>query len=444
MRFLNVKAAATMLCGLLGAAPLVAPATFESAEEAAVQPEMVSVPATAFWMGDPWGDGLSSEHPFHQVSLSPYHIGKYRVTNAQYAEFLNDMLAEGQIEHAVRQPEGGWYSVAAWWKPRTSFILFQDYTDNVFSQIEYARDLSGFSVRTRDGFSMADHPAVCQSWWGAAAYCNWLSRKQGLEESYTEWGNWPCDFTKNGYHLPTEAQWECAAAWDPTRNDPVARGHWRYGYRDDQFSFSRTNSTGRVDDWQIYSNNPLGLQEQPYTTPVGFFNGINVGRNGPTQDSPSYYGCYDMTGNSWDWCNDWYDANYYSYSPATDPLGPATGSVRGLRGASWYCYPFQSRCSFRWTWDIWVTYHFNGFRVARQELAIPQPAVHITINETDITISWLTVVGRSHLVQYCEDLVLGPWVDLGLPLGSTGNEVQINDPSDSGLRQRFYRIASSP
>jgi formylglycine-generating enzyme required for sulfatase activity len=72
------------------------------------------------------------------------------------------------------------------------------------------------------------------------------------------------------------------------------------------------------------------------TTPVGKY---------PTGASP--YGALDMAGNVWEWVNDWYDSDYYSQSPGSNPQGPATGASRVLRGGSWYNVDNSVRSAFR-------------------------------------------------------------------------------------------------
>ncbi|MFC1737243.1 formylglycine-generating enzyme family protein [Candidatus Hydrogenedentota bacterium] len=271
--------------------------------------KMISVPAGAFTMGrtDSGDDatyGGSPELPRHDVYLDSYQIGKYEVTNGEYTEILNWALDTGRLTDT---------SFDTWAYGQTLLRVSSDYC-----QISYSG--GEFIVESRDGYSMADHPVLEVSWYGAAVYCNWLSESKGLEPCY-DISTWECDFTKSGYHLPTEAQWERAAAWSGSK-------HWIYGYQSDTFSQTRAN--GYYNDFA----NPLGLSNWPYTSPVGHYNGTNSG----TVDSPSPVGCYDMSGNVWEWCNDWYDASYYTSSPENNPTGPSSspGSYRVLRGGSWY------------------------------------------------------------------------------------------------------------
>jgi len=145
------------------------------------------------------------------------------------------------------------------------------------------------------------------------AFCNWLSEKEGLTPCYNL-STWALTVPyPNGYRLPTEAEWERAAAWDGSK-------HWIYGSLSDTLTDNaRCNYWGRA--------NPLGLTSYPYTSPVGWFNGTNVSPNGSVQtvNSPSSVGAYDMSGNVWEWCHDWYGSSYYSGGAMTNPVGPGSG-----------------------------------------------------------------------------------------------------------------------
>lgn len=315
-------------------------------------PEMVSVPAGTFRMGDPFNEGDTLERPIHDVYLSAYEIGRTEVTNAEYAAFLNSALAAGDITVT---------SNVVYLTGNSTNALF--YPADTYSQITYSGGT--FTPRTRTSstlgqVSMADHPVVVVTWYGAAAYCNWLSRQQGYQDVYTQSRVWPSDLSRNGYHLPTEAQWERAAGWDPGHSDPVAQGHWRYGFTSDSIDFSRANSSQDSSVWA----NPLSLTTTPYTSPVGFYNGVNVGRTGATVNSPSAVGCYDMSGNVWEWCNDWWQ-RVYTVVSVSDPVGPSTGTSRVLRGGSWVSGPQVCRSARRGVLDPDFRGFNYGFRVSR-------------------------------------------------------------------------------
>jgi formylglycine-generating enzyme required for sulfatase activity len=126
----------------------------------------------------------------------------------------------------------------------------------------------------------AEHPVVYVSWDDAQAYCAWLSAKTGKR-----------------YRLPSEAEWEKAARGTDGRIYPWGN----------QFEAGRANY------------NTAG------TTSVGQFS--------PQGDSP--YGCVDMSGNVYEWVNDWFAGDYYSSSPGNNPTGPINGSYKVLRGGSW-------------------------------------------------------------------------------------------------------------
>ena len=235
--------------------------------------EYVFVPAGEFEMGDNFSEGNSDERPVHTITLDAYYIGKYEVTNTQFAVFLNDRGAHSG---------GGntWYDINA--------------SDARIS-------LSSGTYIADNGFE--DHPVVEVTWYGATEYAVWLSEKTGKT-----------------YRLPTEAEWEKAARGDASANS--ASGHQRRYPWGDDIDDSYANYSG---------NNPPGYNR---TSPVGYYDGSAHG-SFQTNDNASPYGAFDMAGNVWEWVSDWYSFNYYASSPSSNPVGPASGSSRVIRGGSW-------------------------------------------------------------------------------------------------------------
>ncbi|HUW19889.1 MAG TPA: SUMF1/EgtB/PvdO family nonheme iron enzyme [Sedimentisphaerales bacterium] len=279
--------------------------------------DMLLIPAGSFQMGDAFSEGGLGELPVHPVTLDSFYIGKYELTNAQYCAYLNSSLGSSiYVSAGVVYGSGN----------------NQPYCDTSgsrsFSQIDY--NDGAFTVRTKGGRDMSNDPMLVVSWYGAVAYCNWRSQQEEKELCYNL-STWECDFTKNGYRLPTEAEWEYAARGG--LHDPYCRYPWG-----DTIDGSKANY------WS--SGDPYEIAAYPWTTPVGFYDGSQTP---PGTDMANGYGLYDMAGNLWEWCNDWYSSTYYSTTPYphVNPTGPTSGSYRVLRGGSWFNLSFNCRLAYR-------------------------------------------------------------------------------------------------
>ena len=327
--------------------------------------EMLPVPSGVFTMGrrDDGDDGTANrpdELPRHEVTLSAYEIGKFEVTNEQYCDVLNWALAQGYLENSG----GGAYTGG---NVYLDGKLLLDISA-IWQHIEY--DSGAFSLETRTGtggtvYSMATLPVDLVTWHGAVAFSNWRSLMEGRTPAYdVSWELVDTDAVTagvqytNGYRLPTEAEWERAAAWDGSK-------HWIYGLLSDTLTgVSRCcyDPNGLDPGGEA---NPLGLTITPYTSPVGWFNGVNVSPNGSVQtiDSPSPVGAYDMSGNIHEWCHDWYGA--YSSTAQTNPTGPSSGATRVLRGGMWANTARICRSANRDNQAPSLASGYYGFRVAR-------------------------------------------------------------------------------
>ena len=193
-----------------------------------------------------------------------------------------------------------------------------------------------------EGDDVLNNPVNYVSWYDALVYCNKLSMQENLTPCYSidgstdpdDWGKVPtssnttwnaatCDFEANGYRLPTEAEWE----W-------LARGGENYTYA----------GSDNVDDvaWYTSNTNDTGTREVKTKAPNG-------------------YGLYDMSGNVYEWCWDWYGS--ISDSSAAD--GATSGSYRVYRGGSWCRSDRYCQVAYRGSYGPDLRFNYFGFRVVR-------------------------------------------------------------------------------
>jgi formylglycine-generating enzyme len=279
--------------------------------------KLVLIPAGEFYMGstpleigqvrriDPTfkKEWEQEEQPQHRVRISrPFYLDVHEVTRKEFAQFVR---ATGYQTDAKRDGKGGCGFDAATGEFRQDPVY--DWQNPGFSQNE-------------------NEPVVNVSWNDATAFCEWLSRKE-----------------KAVYRLPTEAEWEYACR----------AGTTSLFYTGDEPESLTT--VGNVADGTLkakFANWTTigGRDGYAFTAPVGSF-------------QPNGFGLFDMHGNVWEWCQDWYASGYYAKSPENDPQGPLRGSVRVFRGGSWYDAADLCRSAFRY-WDV-PTYrdYFLGFRI---------------------------------------------------------------------------------
>jgi formylglycine-generating enzyme required for sulfatase activity len=174
-----------------------------------------------------------------------------------------------------------------------------------------------------------DYPMYYVSWQEAIEYCNQRSVKEGLTPAYSGSGDAiQCNFNASGYRLPTEAEWEWAA---------------RGGGKDTlEYTYSGSNSADEVAWYDSNSGSSTHI--------VGMKKANSLG-------------LYDMSGNVWEWCWDWYGS--YGNSAVTDPMGAASGSYRVLRGGSWYSSARGVRSAYRGSNTPTFRNYDLGFRVVR-------------------------------------------------------------------------------
>lgn len=198
------------------------------------------------------------------------------------------------------------------------------------TQAEYERLMGNNPARAKG----PRNPVETVRWSDAARYCNARSKEEGLEPCYDP-ADWRCDFGRNGFRLPTEAEWEYACRAGTASeffcgdNDTLLQIHAWY----------KRNSGGRP--------RPVGMKR------------------------PNPWGLADMTGNVFEWCNDFFDPTGYKPALETNPKGPAAGQFKVLRGGCYKSDPGECRSAARakdrpaFT-DVCLGYETYGFRCVRR------------------------------------------------------------------------------
>jgi len=291
----------------------VARLTVNSVSTGSIPAGMALIPAGPFQMGDfSFFLDLSDERPVHTVNVIAFYMDRTEVTKAFWDEVY---------QWAIQ---------------------------------------NGYQFDNRGEGKAANHPVHSVNWYDVVKWCNARSQKEGRTPAYytstaqmtvyrtgqvnlqNDWVKWNA-----GYRLPTEAEWEKAARggadgrrfpWSD--GDTITHSRANY-YSDSDYTYDVSSTRGFHPSYKTGGS--------PYTSPVGSF-----AANG--------YGLYDMAGNVWEWCWDWYSGSYYSNSPGTDPRGPGSGSNRVLRGGGWGGYAIDCRTASRIRETLGLRSSNLGFR----------------------------------------------------------------------------------
>lgn len=247
----------------------------------------VLVPGGSFEMGDTFDEGYRSdgETPVHEVRLEPFFMDATTVTNAAFAAFVKD---SGYVTEAEELGVSAVFHLA-----------FGGSRADVLHEVAEAPwwwAVRGASWRHPGGPATSNqdrpnHPVVHVTWRDAGTYAAWAGKR-----------------------LPTEAEWEYAARGGLARrrfawgDELTPRGRWQCNIWQGDFPRVNTRDDGHLT-----------------TAPVKSFR-------------PNDHGLWQMAGNVWEWCADWFSPDYYATSPVQDPRGPETGAARVTRGGSYLCH----------------------------------------------------------------------------------------------------------
>ena len=247
---------------------------------------MVRIESGEFWMGNrdsadelarafPHYESerivaLYDEQPLHKVRITrPFYLGAHAVTVGQFARFVAE---SGYQSEAERDGSGGWGY-------RSEIAYFEG------RKPDYSWRNPGFPQDER-------HPVVNVTWNDAVALCEWLSRRENLH-----------------YRLPSEAEWEFACRAGTTSRYHSGNDPEELVTVANLFDAACRPLFGQWEKFAVRASDGFA-----FTAPVGSLR-------------PNSWGLYDMHGNVWEWCADWYADDYYRNSPVDDPAGPESGEL---------------------------------------------------------------------------------------------------------------------
>lgn len=302
---------------------------------------MSLVDAGVYIMGDDGlSDGWLSAEPMHAVDVPAFYMDRFEVTNGQMCDVLNWATAEGLVgwygtHNFARNLEGNIHALLLMDEPgcRISF----DGLSQVYEVDEGAENL----------------PCVQVTWHGALAYCNYRSDMEGLERTVNFFGDFSIDYTKGGYRLPTEAEWEKAA-----------RGGLQGNF------YPWTSFTGVYSDHldgtkanYADSGDPYSALGDQAVAPVGYYNGSQHITNTAGVvlsgvDMANGYGLYNMAGNVWELCTDRPNTSYVGAPTDGSSVNGVEVNHRIMRGGSFRSSAKKLLCSDRHD----ILYQAVGYR----------------------------------------------------------------------------------